>query len=290
MLRVKDRQLFEQSLRSPQPTAQLSEAIRRLLRDKRSRSEILEELEEFRSILREEKRDSDDDVVLEVMDFLVGWASPHARIDDEKAGHAVASPNVTRNNCVRLRSVFPATSGGVWINRDQAARFRDLFLPPVTVHEPTTVILNLTGIIPTPAVLQDLILPLGFRLRAGAQGPVRLVVQTHDRGVSDFISYLAKQHNFPIYVSHFGDPLSEARPEGQLTSSQQTTLNVLNNLGGNVSASELAQAVGIEPTAAGNRLTDLADRGYIFKDARCRRHRFQDPRFAEPEVVTANQR
>ncbi len=283
MIRPEDKNLFEESLRSENPTAQLSDAVRRLIRDfKRSRSEILQELEELRDVLRAEKRNSDEDVVLEVMDFLVGWASPQALIEAgprEGSGHHSINPSP---NEWTLCSVRPATSGGPWFNRTQAALFRDLYLPPVTVYRPTTFVLNLVGIIPSPAVLQELILPLAARVRGGALGQQSLVVQTHDQGVSDFISYLARQYDAPIYVSFLGEPLSDARPEGPLTGTLRTTLNVIKDLGGQVSASELAQTVGIEPTAAGNRLNDLADKGYIAKNAQSRQHRFADPRFAKP--------
>jgi DNA-binding MarR family transcriptional regulator len=288
MLRTQDRKLFEESLRSPQPTAQLSETIRRLLRgSKRSREEILEELEEFRSFLRAAKREQDEDIVLEVMDFLVGWSSPHMRISDETSpGRSPSANTQTYRPALKLHSVFPATSGGVWINRDQAALFRELFFPPITVHEPTTAILNLAGIIPSPAVLQEFVLPLGLRLRAGLQGPLRLIIQTHDQGVADVISYLAKEYKLPIYIQMLGEPLSEARPAGALTSTEQTTLNIVKSLGGAVTASQLARNAGIEATAAGNRLAQLEEKGYFLGVARSRRQgrEFRDPRFAAEDV------
>lgn len=280
MIRPEDRKLFEASLASNNPTAQLSDAVRRLIREfGRSREDIMEELEEFRDILRDEDRDSDEDIVLEVMDFLVGWASPHVRIH---SGERVGQSPVSSGSGLTLRSVFPATSGGVWTNSGQAARFRDLFFPAMTVQTPTTIILNLCGIIPAPSVLQELLLPLAARVRSGALGPQTLVVQTHDHGVRDFVNYLAREFDLPLYVTLLGQSLPDAEPGGHLTGTLKTTLNVIRDLGGEVSASELAKAVGIEPTAAGNRLSDLAEKGYIVKDTASRRHRFADPRFAQP--------
>jgi len=38
-------------------------------------------LEEFRLVLGSRGREDDQDVVLEVLDFLTGWCGPHNRID-----------------------------------------------------------------------------------------------------------------------------------------------------------------------------------------------------------------
>lgn len=283
MIREQDLNLFEESLRSENQTAQLSDAVRRLMREfGRGRDEILDELEQFRNILRDHKRDSDEDIVLEVMDFLVGWASPHAKIDSNQQNFV--APDVNQSI---LLSVFPATSGGVWTNTDQAARFRDLFFPAVTFKVPTTIVVNLTGILLTPSVLQELILPLAARVRGGAFGEQTLVVQTHDEGVKSFVRYLAKEYDFPVYINLMGQSLAEAEPEGSLTGTLKATLNVIRDLGGRVSASELAQTIGIETTAAGNRLSDLTEKGYIGKDTASRRHRFIDPRFAKPPAEVA---
>ncbi|HVA47411.1 MAG TPA: hypothetical protein VNH11_13660 [Pirellulales bacterium] len=46
-------------------------------RDGQQRDSILGFFDKNRQALREAGRDSDEDVVLEVMDFLVGWCSPH---------------------------------------------------------------------------------------------------------------------------------------------------------------------------------------------------------------------
>ncbi len=44
------------------------------------RDELLELLEEIRLQLREEGKSEIEDVVLDVMDFVTGWSSPHMRI------------------------------------------------------------------------------------------------------------------------------------------------------------------------------------------------------------------
>ncbi|MGH7139417.1 MAG: hypothetical protein ACREHD_27040 [Pirellulales bacterium] len=47
-------------------------------------STILDFFERNRQALREAGREQDEDVVLEVMDFLVGWCSPHMSLATKK--------------------------------------------------------------------------------------------------------------------------------------------------------------------------------------------------------------
>ncbi|MGH2355982.1 MAG: hypothetical protein ACRDI2_16620 [Chloroflexota bacterium] len=71
---------FEAALRSEEPLAQLREVVRRRLEQGHQRQAITQELEEFRRALQRMKRDADEDVVLDVMDFLADWCSPHVRV------------------------------------------------------------------------------------------------------------------------------------------------------------------------------------------------------------------
>jgi hypothetical protein len=71
---------FEDALRSESPTRDLRSTVKTLLDEGWDRDQVLEALEDYRSKLREEARSSDEDVVLEVMDFLAGWASPHVKL------------------------------------------------------------------------------------------------------------------------------------------------------------------------------------------------------------------
>lgn len=288
-LTPKTRALFEKGLRAEDPTSGLSNVVRRLLKDSgMARQEILDQLELFRGVLKADGRDEDEDVVLEVMDFLVGWASPHVsmastRPDDRLTGvrseAAPSRPAVPRPSFWFVR---PGTSGGVWTDRQLAVLLRERGFPATAVARPTVAVLDLTGVFPTPGVLQDLVLPLGRRIRGGEYGPLVLMVKTHDTGVADFVSYLAKEHDLPLFVAPFPGALSEATPAGDLTSTEYTTLNIVHGLGGAVTASVLAESAGIEPTAAGNRLAKLYDKGYIYRFARPRREGdvYMDPRTA----------
>ena len=68
------------ALCSDDPTASLADAVRGMVAQGQDRDRIYEELELLRTQLQKDGRESDDDVVLEVMDFITGFSSPHARI------------------------------------------------------------------------------------------------------------------------------------------------------------------------------------------------------------------
>ena len=71
---------FEEALRSPDPFEGLRSLAVRFSAQGQDQMEIVAKFEEARRQLREASRDSDEDVVMDVMDCLVGWCSPHARI------------------------------------------------------------------------------------------------------------------------------------------------------------------------------------------------------------------
>lgn len=303
MLSPEDLTLFENSLKAENPTAALSDAVRQLHKQSgKDRQEILDELEEYRNLLRAQGRDAEEDVVLEVMDFLVGWSSPHvslaktipAKKDGKKqdgASTREGSAGSSRHHSMplpRIRMYAPGTRG-ILVDRCQATFLRDHFLPPTAVPEPTVAVLDLTGVFPSPSFLQDMILPLAQRIHGGVYGQLKLAVITHDTGVADFLGYLAHVHNLALFVATWSDLLSpamlalhDAQPVGDLTSTERTTLNVLVELGGTATASDLARVTGIEPTAAGNRLVNLTEKGFLYRFAQPQRegYIYVDPRSA----------
>jgi hypothetical protein len=74
--------IYEEALASEEPLAHLRDVVGYQLEhyEELDRETLLGRLEALRLKLREQDRHEDEDVVLEVMDFLVGWCSPHARI------------------------------------------------------------------------------------------------------------------------------------------------------------------------------------------------------------------
>lgn len=72
-------QVFEEALASTEPLWELRGVVRGLLADGHDRDEILADFERLRLVLQATNREADEEIVLEVMDFVVGWCSPHMR-------------------------------------------------------------------------------------------------------------------------------------------------------------------------------------------------------------------
>jgi hypothetical protein len=71
---------FYAALASEEPLEGLRRAVARELEAGVPRERLVAELEDLRADLRRSSREDDEDVVLEVMDFLTGWSSPHMRL------------------------------------------------------------------------------------------------------------------------------------------------------------------------------------------------------------------
>ena len=59
---------------------QLRNAVCRLLAQGQEREAIVKELERFRDNLRDKGREQEEDLVLEVLDYVTGWSSPHMNL------------------------------------------------------------------------------------------------------------------------------------------------------------------------------------------------------------------
>ena len=180
-----------------------------------------------------------------------------------------------------------------------AALIRDRLAAKLNLSDgPQVLVLDLAGITFTPSTLQELILPLAQRIRGGEYGVVCLVISTTDAGVRDSIRYMAQAHQLPLYLSHSPFDLRNGTPVGALTRTEISTLNTINVLGGQVTASSLAAKEGIRPSAAANRLVNLDREGYLVRQPRWRREGdlYVEPRsatstpmvFEEPYVISEN--
>ena len=72
---------YEEALAAAEPALALREAVVRAREAGVGRDVVVGPLQALREHLRRAGRDEDEDVVLEVMDFLAGWSSPHTAID-----------------------------------------------------------------------------------------------------------------------------------------------------------------------------------------------------------------
>jgi hypothetical protein len=71
---------FQAALASDDRLGGLRRAAEHELQAGMPREQVIAQLEELRSDLRQRGREDDDDVVLEVLDFVTGWSSPHVRL------------------------------------------------------------------------------------------------------------------------------------------------------------------------------------------------------------------
>lgn len=71
---------FLQALESEQPIWRLREEVQRLLSAGHDRETVLSQLESLRHTLQVAGRDADEDIVLDVMDYLTGWCSPDMQL------------------------------------------------------------------------------------------------------------------------------------------------------------------------------------------------------------------
>ncbi len=172
---------------------------------------------------------------------------------------------------------------GATSDKDAVASWRDYNYPATAMASgPTTVVLDLAGSEFTAAALRELVVPLGQRLRGGVFGDVRFVIAASDPADAEVISLWAREHELPLFVSASAEPhdVARARPVGALTPTEIETLDELGRIGGAATVAALAGQVGLELTAANNRLVGLARKGYVYRLDRPRRRGdlFVDPR------------
>jgi len=75
-----DTQLLENALRVENPFTALRAYLQSLVHTGYPREQLVQELMAYSSKLRAEDREADDDLILDMIDFLVGWCSSHMKI------------------------------------------------------------------------------------------------------------------------------------------------------------------------------------------------------------------
>jgi hypothetical protein len=75
---------IERALRSAEPLNELRGLVLSLMAEGQSRDAVLQLFECARQELRRADREADEDAVTDVMDFLVGWCSPHMKLPPEQ--------------------------------------------------------------------------------------------------------------------------------------------------------------------------------------------------------------
>jgi len=77
-------QRIEQALRSSAPVQELRNLALQLLAVGQTRDTILQLFEDARQQLRQADRETAEEFVMDVMDFLVGWGRPHMKLPPEQ--------------------------------------------------------------------------------------------------------------------------------------------------------------------------------------------------------------
>jgi len=185
---------------------------------------------------------------------------------------------------------MPGGTVGPLLDRDEVASFRDAVLAPSGVREPTVLALNLEGRFPSAAVLLELVVPLGRAARSRTHGPLAIVLCTTDEAVRTIIRAVAETHDLALFLAPAPDRLAEAEAVGVLTATERETLEILRHLGGRVTVANFAEASGLEPSAASNRLMNVSQKGFVHRVERPRRDGllFVDPRVGVPAEDAAD--
>lgn len=73
-------ELLEKALRSDNPFEEIRNLLKTMIAQGYEREKLVQELINFALRLRAENREKDDDLILEMVDFLTGWCSSHMKI------------------------------------------------------------------------------------------------------------------------------------------------------------------------------------------------------------------
>lgn len=110
-------------------------------------------------------------------------------------------------------------------------------------------------------------------VRDVVDGDVVMVVSTTQPSVAQVARMISTSMEVPLYVADSASSASiaKAAPAGKLTATERETLKLIGEMGGRVTTSDFAARASLEVTAAGNRLGNLAKRGYLNRISRSRR-------------------
>lgn len=180
-----------------------------------------------------------------------------------------------------VRSVKPPTSG-VWWDIDMARECQAGV--PQPTEAPIMVLLDLQDVHPTAEALEACILPLAQGVKGGRFPESVIVVATLNPSVRRVVGWMASNFELPMFVSNSTAhiDLASAEPVGNLSATERETLETVAELGGRVSARQLAdqQDPALGYTAAFMRLATLAKKGYLRRERQSgkRGELFTDPR------------
>ena len=157
----------------------------------------------------------------------------------------------------------PAVTGPVVWDDPYAGQVVQRFMPPDRQHGPMLGVLHLGAARPTARVLRDMVVTIGEDVKAGRYGDFTLFICSEDEDTRFVIGDIATSSNVAMFVCSSSMEFDHAEPVGVLTVKDHETLRLVSEVGGTVTALAFADHVGIEKTAAGNRLVSLQKKGYL---------------------------
>ncbi len=160
------------------------------------------------------------------------------------------------------------------------AKWLDPFAPS---EQPATLILDLSYNAPLAGALEDAIVSIARKTQNGEYGRARLVVCTPDPRLQNVLKGLALLQGLSFFIASSPATIHSAQPAAPVTVTELQSLQILQSLGGVASSTVFAENVGIELTAAGNRLVSLERQGYLHRIKRPGREGdlYLDPRAVE---------
>ena len=188
-----------------------------------------------------------------------------------------------------VRFVPAGTGPAVW-DDPYADHVVHRFMPPGRKHAPMLGVVHMGAVRPTPPVLRNVVITVAEDVKAGRYGDCSLFVCSQDEDTRSVIGDLALSQNVAMFLCSTYADLKYAEPVGGLTAKEHETLRLVSNAGGTVNALGLAKQIGIEQTAAGNRLVSLQKKGFVQRVERPHPagDLFVDPRSVVPENSTAD--
>ncbi len=161
-----------------------------------------------------------------------------------------------------VRFVPAGTGPAVW-DDPYADQMVQRFMPPERKHAPMLGVINMDAVRPTPAVLRSVVVSVAEDIKAGRYGSCSLFVCSQDEDTRSVIGDIAGSQDVAVFLCSTYKDLEYAEPVGALTIRDHETLDLVFEAGGTVNAGQLAERVGIEKTAAGNRLVSLQKKGFV---------------------------
>ena len=161
-----------------------------------------------------------------------------------------------------VRFVPAGTGPAVW-DDPYADQVVHRFMPAERKHPPMLGVINMDAVRPTPAVLRNVVVGVAEDIKAGRYGSCSLVICSQDEDTRSVIGDIAGSQDVAVFLCSTYADLEYAEPVGALTIKDHETLNLVFQAGGTVDAGHFAERVGIEKTAAGNRLVSLQKKGFV---------------------------